>query len=100
MNELEEIEIRKEIRSYLSTSSIFEQLAEEAAELSAAALKYARITRGENPSRTSRIDAVKNLIEELSDVMNVADVLGIKADEVIMHDKLKRWIKSIKEVKP
>lgn len=100
MNELEEIEIRKEIRSYLSTSSIFEQLAEEAAELSAAALKYARIARGENPSRTSRIDAVKNLIEELSDVMNVADVLGIKADEVIMHDKLKRWIKSIKEVKP
>ena len=41
-----------------------EQLAEEAAELSQAALKLARVLRGENPTPVTRREVRKHLIEE------------------------------------
>ena len=45
-----------------------EQLAEEAAELSKAALKLARVIRGENPTPVSYAQAVDSLMEEAADV--------------------------------
>lgn len=49
-------------------AAMLELLAEESAELSQAALKMARIMRGENPTPVTRMQAEKNLIEEYTDV--------------------------------
>lgn len=48
----------------IGTSAMLEQLAEEAAELSQAALKLARALRGENPTLVTRREVRKHLIEE------------------------------------
>lgn len=49
---------------------MLEQLAEEAAELSQAALKLARVLRGENPTTVTRKEARKHLTEEYTDVFS------------------------------
>lgn len=48
----------------IGTPAMLEQLAEEAAELSQAALKLARVLRGENPTPVTRREVRKHLIEE------------------------------------
>ena len=53
-----------------------EQLAEEAAELSQAALKVARMIRGENPTPVGYCEAVDNLKEEVGDVRLCLQVLS------------------------
>ena len=55
----------------LSQYDIVLQLAEEASELSAAASKCLRVSRGENPSPLSISQAADAMIEELADVMTV-----------------------------
>jgi hypothetical protein len=45
-----------------------EQMAEECCELGKAALKLARVMRGENPTPVTEEQAVANLIEEVGDV--------------------------------
>lgn len=45
-----------------------ELLAEECSELAQAALKYARILRGENPTPVTEDEAVSHLTEEIADV--------------------------------
>lgn len=52
----------------IGRAAMLELLAEESAELSQAALKMARIMRGENPTPVTRMQAEKNLIEEYTDV--------------------------------
>ena len=48
----------------IGTPAMLEQLAEEAAELSQAALKLARVLRGENPTPVTWREVRKHLIEE------------------------------------
>lgn len=65
----------KKIYDAIGEAAALEMLAEEAAELSAAASKLARIVRGENPARLGIYDATENLAEELTDVHNAAEVV-------------------------
>ena len=73
-----------------------EQLAEEAAELSQAALKLARCMRGENPTPKSRRQCEKELVEEMTDLILCLRVLGLKADKKLMKYKHHRWERRLK----
>jgi len=87
------------IRSRTSRVSRFELLAEEAAELAAAASKYARILRGENPTPVSEETAWKILLEEYSDVVGVARTLLIEPSSPLIYDKYRRWVNRLEEAK-
>lgn len=69
------------------------QLAEEAAELSQAAIKYVRVLRGETP--VTKEDALQNLTEEVADVSvcmtAVNDLVPLSEVAEIIVDKVKRW---------
>ena len=74
-----------------------EQLAEEASELSQAALKVARIIRGENPTPVSYPEAVDHLQEEAADVRNCLTVLSdafpyAMQTKDMEQAKLNRWL--------
>lgn len=65
----------KKIYDRVGKAAAWEQLDEEAAELSAIASKCARILRGENPARMSYGEAEAKATEEIADVFNALDVL-------------------------
>lgn len=56
------------IRNKLPLEEMLTGLAEEAAELAQAALKYRRAITGDNPTPITQEDARKNLLEEIADV--------------------------------
>jgi len=72
--------------------AMLEQLAEEASELAQAALKVARITRGENPTPVSIEEGVRYLKEEYTDVIQCATELGIKVNADQIRAKRKRFL--------
>lgn len=84
------------IKELIGEAAVYEQLAEEAAELAQAASKCARILRNENPTPVTWTEAHANLIEEYTDVK----VFGIIINEegklmglpqnraVVIHDKV------------
>ena len=80
------------IRELVPDAALYEQLAEEAAELAQAALKYARVLRNENPTPISRKDAELFVIEEYTDVLNVAELLEIEPNQYLQAHKMRRWI--------
>ena len=69
------------------------QLAEEAAELSQAAIKYVRVLREETP--VTKEDALQNLTEEVADVSvcmtSVNDLVPLSDVAEIIVEKVKRW---------
>jgi len=77
------------------------QLAEEAAELAQAALKLRRCYDGTNPSRVPLEDAMKQLQEEVADVLLSLQALGMDTGahmtiyREIKDRKTKRWAKSL-----
>lgn len=77
--------------------AMLEQLAEECMELGKAALKKARVIRGENPTPVTMEAADKNLIEETTDVMICLDELGLKKDPEISYEKRQRFLKRWEE---
>lgn len=81
-----------DVRNRLSKPDIYEQLAEEAAELAQAANKMARVLRGTNPTPKTEEEALKSLIEEYSDVNLIAeDILEISPSTLTKNYKLYRW---------
>ena len=86
-----------EIKNYLPDEEILAQLAEEAAELSQAALKLRRVIDGTNPTPKTREDAFGSLIEEYSDVVSCCRELNIFPAEIIIAGKKERWINRLKE---
>ena len=85
----------------LSEPVRLEQLAEEAAELAHAALKLARILRGENPTPVSEAEAREALVREIADVMVCTDAL---TDTRMLRDigsycteKKDRWEQRLKQ---
>ena len=58
----------KKILDRIGEPAALEQLAEEATELAKAALKLARVQRGNNPTPVTKEQALENLQEEISDV--------------------------------
>ena len=94
------------IAENLSDEDILCQLAEEAAELSKAALKLRRVLTGTNPTPVSYEDAIYNLIEEYGDVVGafMAYAKKSKIDTEVyelsnenIESKFYRWAKRIKE---
>lgn len=75
----------------IGRAAMLELLAEESAELLQAALKMARIMRGENPTPVTRMQAEKNLIEEYTDVRLCAKDLGLRKDSATARAKLQRF---------
>ena len=61
----------------IGAAAMLEQLAEEATELAHAALKLARIERGENSTPVLKEDAMDHLIEEYTDVVQCAEELRL-----------------------
>ena len=76
------------IMEEIGEPAVLEQLAEECAELSKAALKLARILREENPTPVTRAAARAALTEEKEDVMNCLYVHG---NVGLNYEKLRRW---------
>ena len=80
------------IQNKVPMPDILDQLAEEAVELSHAALKLARIKRGTNPTPVSEEDATANVIEEWSDLALIMKyILELEPDGKIIYSKLNRW---------
>lgn len=91
----------REIIESVGSPAVLEQLAEESAELTHAALKVARIMRGTNPTPVALPTALESLREEVDDVLLCISVLeyafGRLASEDGMAQKLERWKRRIKE---
>ena len=85
--------------SDLPDRDLLEQLAEESAELSQAALKLIRAKEmSQNPTPISEDEALASLKEEANDVLIVLVILGL-ADQSAVHDwrKLVRWAERIEK---
>lgn len=87
--------MKHNIINQIGAPAALEQLAEESAELSKAALKLARVIRAENPTPVSRAEAVSSLKEELGDVRLcirvIEDALGKLDTQAGEEKKLWRW---------
>lgn len=73
--------------------AVLELLAEECTELAHAALKLARIKRGENPTPTTEEEAITSLIEEMADV----DICAAAVSMCDWYDKLQEMTISIRK---
>lgn len=91
-------EYMENIKTKIPIEDLYEQLAEEASELAQAANKMARTMRGNNPTPKTEMEAYHDVIEEYSDVVNVAEnILDIRPDFAICNYKLLRWNKRLEE---
>nr|DAF86371.1 MAG TPA: pyrophosphatase [Siphoviridae sp. ctmxA102] len=82
--------------------ALLEQLAEECSELAHAALKLARLERGENPTPKTEEECVENLLEELGDVnlcMSVVEANRGIHIRCLFVDKKARWAQRIREAR-
>ena len=79
------------MRDKIGDAAMYEQMAEEASELCKAALKMARILRGENPTPVTEVQALGDLREEYTDVLLCADEFGLMWDEDIAKAKQERF---------
>lgn len=61
---------------HIGEPAMYEQLAEECAELGKAALKMARVLRKENPTPVTEDEARAMVLEEAADVLNCMDEVG------------------------
>lgn len=97
---MQEMSNKEYIKSRLSNRALLEQLAEEAAEVSQAALKLIRaMPNSDNPTPVTFNEACEDLSNELIDVVIVADILGLTlSTEAIKddHPKLVRWAERLR----
>ena len=87
------------VQKKLDRRTLLEGLAEEASELSQAALKVIRAERlSKNYTPVSAYDAMQMLTEELNDVMTMAYMLGILPGVFYPSDKkTDRWVERLKQ---
>ena len=88
-----------EIKKAIGKPALYEGLAEEATELAHAALKMARILRGENPTPALSYEVRNAVIEEYSDLKIYLDILDIQISAPIYTTKVIRMIDRIQEAK-
>ena len=88
-----------DIRKVIGLPAAYEGLAEEAVELAHAALKVARILRGDNPTPADLEKDKKAVREEYTDLMIYVFTLGIALDPGIYIDKIQRMRARIREAK-
>ena len=88
----------------VGVEEVLAQLAEEASELSQAALKLRRKLTDKNPTPTRIEICSDNFTEEIADVMLCLNILGWLTTykrgkiEEIKEYKLNRWLERLKEV--
>ena len=93
-----------EVIRMLGEPALLEQLAEECSELAQAALKLARLERGENPTPKAKIDCEAALMEEIADVHLCIGVISThfecysKLDDIEIS-KRERWAQRIREAR-
>lgn len=78
MNIPDTMDIWKNWNQYTTVPAMYESLAEECAELAKAALKAARVIRGENPTPVSFSKAEQQVLEEFTDVIGCAIALNLE----------------------
>lgn len=83
------------VEHILEKPALYDQLAEEAIELAHAAMKYSRALRGDNPIRVSDDEAYAKIVEEYTDVIQSARILGLVVDEDQIVEKHKRWVDAL-----
>lgn len=90
-------EYKKIVQETLTERDLLEQLAEEAAELSKAALKLIRASgMNKNATPVTREQAAENVLEELRDVLIAAEALGIwLGDHKMDSYKWQRWAERV-----
>lgn len=84
----------KDVTDYLPQEEILAQLAEEAAELSQAALKLRRVLDGKNPTPIGFQQAVKDFNEEVADVQLCLDLISFIDNGTVKQvyaAKMERW---------
>lgn len=88
------------IRSKLTTAELLAGLAEEATELSHAALKMRRVVDGTNYTPVTFDEAYANLNEEIGDILLCLETLGLPVESRAyrreMDAKLERWVRRMK----
>ncbi|MBR6030101.1 MAG: hypothetical protein IKP40_13540 [Clostridia bacterium] len=90
------------VTGLLPQDELLLQLAEEAAELSQAAIKLRRVMDGRNPTPVGYQMAVKNLNEEMADVLLCADQISSLDEEQIARtkqNKLARWMERLRDMR-
>lgn len=88
------------IQTEVPKDDVFMLLAEEASELAQAAIKMCRVHNKNNPTPKQDAEAWNDLVEEYTDVLNVAQrVLELKPDWHVGNYKLNRWCKRLDEAK-
>lgn len=75
----------------IGKAAMLEQLAEECTELAKAALKRARIERGENPTPIKAEEADRAITEEYTDIVTCAHELHIRPDKELEKKKRMRF---------
>lgn len=89
----------EKIRKVLTEDELLCQLAEEAAELSQAAMKPRRALIGINPTPVSYPDAREKLLEEYGDVLNAMEAIITPIENTYAIDrrmhKRKRWVERL-----
>lgn len=89
------------IQKNVTLRELYECLAEEASKLAQASLKMIRLDSKGNPTDKTVEEAYDNLIEEYTDVYNIAErLLELKPDDELSYEKLKRWANRIEEAMP
>lgn len=89
----------------IGEAAMLEQLAEECTELAQAALKLARLERGENPVRSTKEECTAHVLEEIADVecslsqLTHAPWMDTEEVFILSDKKTERWIKSLEEHK-
>ena len=91
--------LREEIQEAVGAPAILEGLAEEAIELAHAALKTARILRGENPTDARYENAWAAMTEEFTDLAIYSHILGLSIDYDLYCGKKERMVERIREAK-
>ena len=92
---------RRKIREHIPVEELLAGLAEEASELSQAALKYRRALTGVNPTPVPMEDAYDRLLAEIADVqlyMSMLDIDWLIVDD-IKDEKSERWVQRLEEWK-
>lgn len=88
------------IQRDVPANDIYMLLAEEASELAQAAIKMCRVHNINNPTPKQDAEAYNDLVEEYTDVLNVAQrILELKPDWHVGNFKLNRWCKRLDEAK-
>ena len=93
-----------DIMEQIGLPALLEQLAEECGELTQAALKLARLRRGENPTPKTEQECITDLIEEIADVelcINILILGGVVGDYEVWKmicNKEDRWRKRLEGI--